>query len=212
MRFALAALFAIAALLLGTIYYVVIAPSGSDRFASCRTTRIAGGAEALGGPFSLIDETGARVSEADVITKPTLLYFGYSYCPDVCPIDGVRNAEVIDMVAANGFDLGHVFVTVDPERDTPEVLAEFTSYFHDDMIGLTGSPDEIAKAAKAYRAYYAYNDDAKEGAQETGADYLVDHTAFTYLVGADARVVEVFRRTQSAQEMASAVSCFAAKM
>lgn len=208
MRLAIAALVAVAALLLGTIYFVVIAPSGSDRFAACRTTRIAGGAEALGGPFSLIDETGARVTQTDVITKPTLLYFGYSYCPDVCPIDGVRNSEVVDLVAANGIDLGHVFVTVDPERDTPDVLAEFTSYFDDEMLGLTGSPEDIAKAAKAYRAYYAYNDDGKED----GADYLVDHSAFTYLVGDDARVVEVFRRTQSAQEMASAVSCFAARM
>jgi len=204
MRYAFAALFALAALLLVTAALIVSAPGGDDEFAMCRSTRIAGGAEALGGPFSLIDETQRRVSEADVFTKPSLVYFGYTYCPDVCPIDSARNADVVGQLTEAGHNLGHVFISVDPARDTPEVLTEYTSFFDDNMLGLTGTPQEVSRAAKAYRVYYAMNDDSE--------DYLVDHSAFTYLVGTNGKVIEIFRRSQEADELAQSLSCFLDRM
>lgn len=206
MRFAVVALLAVAALLSGTAYFILRAQSDGDLYAACRQTRIAGGASALGGPFSLIDETGRQVSQADVITKPSLVYFGYTYCPDVCPIDAVRNSATIELLAEAGHDVGSLFISVDPARDTPEVLAEYTSYFDDVTLGLTGSDEDVARAAKAFRVYYA-----RQG-NEGDEDYLVAHSNFTYLVGSDAKVVEVFRGEVEAEPMAQSLACFIDKM
>jgi protein SCO1/2 len=106
----------------------------------CGDTAVAG--SAIGGPFELISETGEIVTDADVITKPTLVYFGYTFCPDVCPLDSARNAQVAYMLEDQGLDLGTVFISVDPQRDTVEVVRDFTDNFHEDMIGLTGTPEQ----------------------------------------------------------------------
>lgn len=172
----------------------------SDQFAQCRKTKIAGGASVIGGPFNLSDENGVAVTDQDVITGPTLVYFGYSYCPDVCPLDGVRNAEVASLLRDANKPVGSLFITVDPERDTPEVMKEFTSYFDDEMIGLTGTTTQVAEAAKNYRVYFAKNGD--------GEDYLMDHSTLTYLMAPSIGLVEVFRRDLPAEEMADAVGCF----
>jgi len=113
------------------------APDSAKLFATLGIA--AGGTATIGGPFSLVDETGADVTEQDIITGPTLVYFGYSYCPDVCPFDAVRNAEVATLLKDQNKPVGDVFITVDPGRDTPEVMKEFTDFFDEDMIGLTGS-------------------------------------------------------------------------
>ncbi len=96
---------------------------GADPFADCRRGAVADGAAAIGGPFALTNGVGARVTDADVITKPTLIYFGYSFCPDVCPIDLARNAAAADLLAERGVDVGQVFISIDPERDTPEIAS-----------------------------------------------------------------------------------------
>ena len=144
-----AAVIAAAGLGVGAWY----ALSSGGGFAECGGG-MATGAASIGGPFTLISETGETVTEADVIDKPTLLYFGYTFCPDVCPVDAVVMAQVGANLKDRGHDVNTVFITVDPARDTPEVLADFTDNLDDDMLGLTGSPDQIAEAAKAYRAYY----------------------------------------------------------
>lgn len=185
---------------LATVYFAYFAPKSDDRFAQCRETSIAGGTSVIGGPFELTDEDGNRVTDRDVITKPTLVYFGYSYCPDVCPLDSARNAETSALLKEAGLDIGSLFITVDPDRDTPEVMKEYTDYFDDDMIGLTGSAEDVAAAAKEYRVYYAKNGD--------GEDYLMDHSTFTYLMAPEVGLLEVFRREMEASQMTDQIACF----
>ena len=198
----LAASLGIAVVSLGlaaTVYFAMTASKGNDVFAQCRINSLAAGGATIGGPFELVSEDGETVTQADILTKPTLMYFGYSYCPDVCPIDGVRNAEAATLLREAGYDVGDVFVTVDPERDTPEVMKEFTDYFDDEMIGLTGSEEQVAAAAKTFRVYFAKNGD--------GEDYLMDHSTFTYLMLPDLSLAEIFRRDAPAEEMVKVTSC-----
>ncbi len=185
---------------LGLTYAVTLQRSG-DPFDPCRTTKIAGGAGEIGGPFTLVSETGETVTDADVIDRPALIYFGYTFCPDVCPLDTVRNADAVDLVAERGHEVRPVFISVDPERDTPDVLDDFTANIHDDLLGLTGSPEQVKAASQAYKTYYR--------AQEGGGDYyLVDHSTFSYLVLPEHGFVEFFRRDASAEEMADRMACF----
>ena len=174
--------------------------AADDRFAACREGIISGEA-ALDAAFSLTDETGRTVTEADILDKPALVYFGYTFCPDVCPIDNARNAEAADLLGEMGKDVRPVFITVDPARDTQEVVADYTDLFHEDMIGLTGTAEEVAEAARNFRVYFK--------AHDTGdAYYLVDHTAFTYLTLPGEGVVDFFRREDSARAVADRTACY----
>lgn len=183
---------------LGLATYAALRPA-SDRFALCDAAPVAGGD--LGGPFELVTHTGETVTDADVIDAPTLLYFGYSYCPDVCPLDVVRNADAADLLAEKGHAVQPVFVSIDPGRDTPEVLADFVTLVHDDMLGLTGSQAQVDKAVAAYRVY------AKKNGE--GEDYLMDHSTYTYLVAPDEGLLTFFRRDASPEAMAETTACFA---
>ncbi|KAA9006800.1 SCO family protein [Histidinibacterium aquaticum] len=166
--------------------------------ADCVQGQVAGGD--LGGPFTLVSETGETVTDEDVVTEPTLLYFGYTFCPDVCPLDSARNAQALDLLQEQGIDAKAAFVTVDPARDTVEVVDRYTENFHEDMIGLTGSPEQVKEAADAYRVYYQ--------AQEAEDDYyLVDHTAFTYLVMPEEGFVTFFRRDATPEAVAESTQC-----
>ena len=165
----------------------------------CPDQSVAG--SAIGGPFTLISETGETVTDKDVITKPTLVYFGYTFCPDVCPLDIARNAQAAYILEEQGIDLGNVFISVDPQRDTVEVVRDFTDNFHEDMIGLTGTPEQVRAASQAYRTYYRAN----EGDPEY---YLVDHSTFTYLMFPETGLATFFRRDSSAEEVAEVTACF----
>lgn len=190
---------------LGAAYFVSRnSGEGGDQFAQCRSAQVAGGAGKIGGPFELISETGETVTDADVITQPSLLYFGYTFCPDVCPLDTARNAEAVELLEAQGQMVQPVFISVDPKRDTPEALAEFTDYLHPRMLGLTGTPEQVDAASKAYRTYYKAQE-PEEGDEEF---YLVDHSTFTYLVLPQHGFVEFFRREITPQQMADTVACF----
>ncbi len=169
--------------------------------AECGATAVA--ENAIGGSFELVDETGKTVTDADIITEPTLIYFGYTFCPDVCPLDVQRNAITMDILAERGIDAKSVFITIDPARDTPEVVGEFTDNFHPDMIGLTGSDAQIAAASKAYRTFYARQDDDPEY-------YLMQHSTFSYLTMPETGFVEFFRQEDSPEKVADTVACFAA--
>lgn len=197
--FALAAISVVAIGLVAT--YAVTRYAASDRYAACRASNVAGAAS-IGGPFTLIDEDGRRVTDRDVLTTPSLVYFGYTFCPDVCPTDTARNAEAVDALEEQGYEVTPVFISVDPERDTPAVLKEWTDYLHPRMIGLTGTPEEIAAVAKAYRTYYKVPEDRSD------EYYLVDHMTQTYLMLPETGFVEFFNREMSAEEMASSVACF----
>lgn len=195
---ALAAAAALAAALAGTW---AASRVGADAFARCRDGQVAGGD--LGGPFTLVDGTGRTVTEAEVVDKPTLLYFGYTSCPDVCPLDMMRNADAAAILDTKGIDARPVFVTVDPARDTPEVVGGFAGHFADDAVGLTGTPEQVAEAQRVWRVYSRLG----EGA-ETGEGYLVDHSAFTYLVLPEVGFVDVARRDEAPEAVAERLGCF----
>ena len=159
------------------------------------------GAEAIGGPFTLVNQAGATVTDREVFTKPSLVYFGYTFCPDVCPLDNARNAEAVDVLEERGLEVTPVFISIDPARDTPDVLAEFVSVMHPRMIGLTGSEAQVKAASQAFKTYFKVQDPTEEY-------YLIDHTTFTYLMLPDIGFVDFFRRDETPDQMADRVACF----
>lgn len=201
------AFFAAAAALLGLAAagFFAFGRGAVDAFADCRETTAISGAAAIGGPFSLTDGAGARVTDGDVITGPTLVYFGYTFCPDFCPMDLARNAIAADMLAEQGVDVAQVFVTIDPARDTPAVVRDFAASIHPDLLGLTGTVEEVAAAADAYRVYSRKADDDPRF-------YLVDHSTYSYLMAPEAGFLEVFGSDASPQDIAAAVGCFSAEL
>ena len=190
--------------LMGGLWYATKS-SDEDQFAQCRGSAVAGGESAIGGPFELVSEDGVTVTDKDIVTEPTILYFGYTFCPDVCPMDTSRNAEATEILENRGIIATPVMISIDPERDTPEVMKEFTDYLHPRMIGLTGSAEQVKAASRAYRTYYK-----KQPAEDEY--YLVDHSTFTYLVLPEHGFVEYFRRDVTAEQMADTVACFAENM
>ncbi|MFT5066767.1 MAG: protein SCO1/2 [Yoonia sp.] len=188
----------VAALIGGTL---VITQMRTPTMANCSASAVGGAT--IGGPFELVDETGRTVTDADVITKPSLIYFGFTFCPDVCPLDLARNAAAVDILADRGIDVTPVFITIDPARDTPEIVGDYTDNFHPDMIGLTGTDAQIAAASKAYRTFYSKADGDPEY-------YLMQHSTFTYLTFPDKGFVEFFRQIDRPEKVADAVECFAA--
>ncbi|MBN8187947.1 SCO family protein [Salipiger thiooxidans] len=190
-------------LMMGGVWYWT--RPGGDVFADCRSSAVAGGAGAIGGPFELVNAQGETVTDAEVFTEPSLVYFGYTFCPDVCPFDVSRNAEAVDLLAERGMSVTPVFISIDPERDTPEVVGDFAHNMHEKMIGLTGSPEQVQAASQAYRTYYKKQDSEDEF-------YLVDHSTFTYLVLPEQGFVEFFRRDVTPEDMAEKSACFIDKM
>ena len=205
-----ASLAAIAVAALAGGSWVALRGGGSgDPFAPCRESAIAGGAASIGGDFELVSETGETVTDDEVLSQPSLVYFGYTSCPDVCPYDAARNAEAVDLLAGRGYDVQPVFITIDPERDTPEVLADYTDYLHPEMLGLTGSDAQVKQTAEAYRAFYSKRDGEERGF------YFVDHSTFSYLMLPEHGFVELFRGAAgpsgegvTAKEVADRAACF----
>jgi len=177
-------------------------PEDIDKFSKCRTSPITGVAGSIGGPFTLINQKGIMVTDADVITEPSLIYFGYTFCPDVCPLDAVRNSDVVDILAQIGKSVTPIFISIDPQRDTHEVMSEYSNWLHPKMIALTGSQEQVKAASKAYGTYYKLHSD------EDKEFYLIDHSTMSYLVFPEHGFVEFFRRDQSAEKVAEKVACF----
>ena len=157
------------------------------------------GVAAIGGPFQLVDQTGRTVDQSLLQGRWTALFFGYTYCPDVCPATLSALKAVKDRLGAKGRELQVVFVTVDPQRDTPAQLRSYLSSpaFPQPIVGLTGSPPQIAAVAKAYKVYYA-----KRG---TGAGYLMDHSSPVYLIGPDGRFRTLVSDTDGVDGMAASI-------
>lgn len=158
------------------------------------------GGGSIGGPFELVAGNGKTVTDKDIIKQPSLVYFGYTFCPDVCPYDVARNVAAVDILDEKGIDVVPVFVTIDPRRDTFDVVAEYAEAYHPRMIGLSGSEKQIKAAADAYRVYFK----KQEG---EGDNYLVDHSTFTYFMFPGNRFADYFRRDDSAEAMATRVAC-----
>jgi protein SCO1/2 len=178
-RFATRLLLAVAAILLlagGVVWWLrPAAPAGNLEGA------------AIGGPFTLVDEAGRTVRWDDFRGRHVLLYFGYSFCPDVCPVDTAKLAAGLKAFEAaepkRAADVQPLFITVDPARDTPAVLAEYTAAFHPRLLGLTGPEEAIAGTLAAFRVY------ARKAPGATGGSYLVDHLAVIYLFDRDGRPI-----------------------
>ena len=152
--------------------------------------------EPVGGPFELTDQAGHTRTERDFRGRLMLVYFGFTYCPDICPTDLQAIALALDKLGADAERVQPLFVTVDPERDTVQHLAEYVPLFHPRLIGLTGSLEAIRKAASAYKVYFAKVPVGKEA-----NDYTVDHTAFIYLMDRDGNYLGFFPPGTSADRM-----------
>src|SRR6185437_773362 len=132
---------------------------------------------AIGGPFTLVDQSGKRVTQADFRGRWMLVYFGYTFCPDVCPTELQTIAGALDKLGPDAASIAPLFITIDPARDTPAILADYVKLFDNRLIGLTGSAKEIDDVAREYRVYYA------KVTQNSGGSYLMDHSSFAYLMG-----------------------------
>jgi len=132
----------------------------------------------VGGPFTLIDHTGRVRSDTEFRGKLMIVYFGYTYCPDVCPTDMMAITQALDSLGPLADRIQPVFITIDPERDT-KLLADYVSAFHRSFVGLTGSPDEVRTVATAYKAFYAKVGDERNG------EYSIDHAGVIYLIDGD---------------------------
>jgi protein SCO1/2 len=155
----------------------------------------------IGGPFTLTDTSGKRVSDRDFRGRYMLIYFGYSYCPDVCPTELQAMGRALDLAGPAGDRIVPVFITVDPARDKGKDLADYVRAFHPRMIGLTGAREDIDAVTKAYRVYYKLGAPSKPGAM----DYLVDHTSFVYLIGPDGKLAALFRGNSGADALAEGI-------
>lgn len=165
-------------------------------------TVVSSGTASIGGPYTLIDQNGRTVTEAEFIGRPQLLYFGFGYCPDICPTALQKMGAVQDKVDPKGDKLNYVFITIDPERDTAESLALYVTAngFPKNLTGLTGSLEQIDVAKTAYRVYAQ-----KAFDPESAGDYMMDHSDIIYFMGKDGKLVDVFPGRSSVFDIAARV-------
>ncbi|PSC72247.1 SCO1-like protein mitochondrial [Micractinium conductrix] len=158
------------------------------------------GQAAIGGPFELVDHRGKRFTEKDLLGQFALMYFGFTWCPDVCPEELEKIAAATDKTEkATGVQVVPVFLSVDPQRDGVEQVRDYVKEFHPRMIGLTGTYEQTGAAAKTYRVYYSKTQDSDD-------DYLVDHSIITYLINPDGKFVTFYGKNFTADEMAQNIS------
>lgn len=182
-------------LLVGGLAAVATIPQVRERVLGEGAPRSVGQA-LVGGPFTLTDHTGKRVSDTDFRGRNMLLFFGFTYCPDVCPTALQVMAGVMDKLGAKADRIQPVFITVDPERDTPEQLSQYVSTFHPKLIGLTGTKEEIETVLKSYRVYSQKVED-----QKSTAGYTMNHSTIIYLMGPDGQYRTHFTHATSVETM-----------
>jgi protein SCO1 len=155
------------------------------------------GAALIGGPFSLVGGDGKPVTDRDFRGRYMLIFFGFTHCPDICPAELQVITQALEQLGDKAKNVVPIFITLDPERDTPEAMANYVKSFGPNFVGLTGSPEAIAAAAKAYRVAYS-----KVENKESAGDYSVDHSALVYLMDPEGRYVTHFSYGLSADQMA----------
>jgi protein SCO1 len=190
-----AILFVAIGLAIGAGAALTLFPEMRDKVLGSGNT-VTSGKALVGGPFALTDNNGRRVTEKDFQGRHMLVFFGFTACPDICPASLQLISAVLDNLGPKADRIAPIFISVDPERDTPEKLAEYVKNFNPRFIGLTGTPEEIASVAKAYRVYYK-----KVPNTEVPGDYSMDHTSIMYLMGPDGEYVTHFTPTTSVDDM-----------
>ncbi|WP_029354342.1 SCO family protein [Bosea sp. 117] len=161
-----------------------------------RASQQVSGPVAVGGPFQLVDQDGHAVTQDSFSGGPFLVFFGFTHCPDICPTTLFDMSQMLDALGPDARKVAGLFVTVDPERDTPEVMKSYISSFHPAIRGLTGSPEQVAAALKAYRVY-------ARKVPTQGGDYTMDHTAVVYLMGRDGAFIAPFNLKRPPAEAAA---------
>jgi protein SCO1/2 len=170
----------------GLLGAVPVAHAQSERSAGELMDAVMWGKEPIGGPFTLVDHTGKPRTDADFRGKLMLVYVGFSYCPDVGPTEQMAIGQAVDKLGPGGDSVQPLFVTVDPDRDTPAHLADYVPFFHSRLLGLTGDAAQIRDAARLYRVFYA------KVPIEGAAEYTVDHSGFIYLMDRDGKYLGFF--------------------
>jgi len=183
----------VAGALFGVLALRTPAPDGEGQVA-------VSGKALIGGPFSLIDQTGKRVTDKDFQGRYMLVFFGYTNCPDICPAGLQVMSAALDKLRARGKDIVPVFITLDPAQDTPQKLASYVKSFTPRLVGLTGSEDEIAATAKAYRVFYQKVPDDKDPTR-----YSIDHSAIFYLMGKDGALIAPIPHTTDVTQLAQSI-------
>jgi len=193
-------------LMAGWVALSVAGPGPSGRALEARLASFvglsppeAGGGLSIGGPFRLTDDKGRAVTDASFRGRWMLVYFGYTSCPDVCPTELATIAAALHDLGADADRVAPLFITIDPARDTPKVLAAYVRLFDRRLIGLTGTPAQIAATAHAYRAYY------QKVASGIGNAYHMDHSSFIYLMGPDGRFEDLFNPGTRAADIAASI-------
>lgn len=154
----------------------------------------------VGGAFTLVDHNGQTVTDQTFAGELLFVAFGFTYCPDICPATLQRMTAVMDQLEADGAAVRPMMISIDPARDTPEVLAEYLRHFHPRFVGLTGSDQQIADVARAYKVYYAK---APTGAED--GDYLMDHSSLLYLMDGSGRYLAHFSHQAEIANIAAAI-------
>lgn len=185
--FALSVLFIALVTALGTLWFSM----------NPRDAVTSSGTALVGGPFELTDQDGKRVTDRDFLGSYMLIFFGFTYCPDVCPSELQVMSAALDELGSEAARVAPVFITIDPERDTPDVMKQYVSNFHPSMVGLTGSAEDIRKVASAYRVYYA-----RQPGKENDPDYTMDHSTILYLMGPDGKFLTHFTYGTDAKALA----------
>lgn len=163
--------------------------------------QIGAGEARVGGPFKMVNHRGEQVTEQTFLGKPMLLVFGFTFCPDICPTELQVTSEALQLLGSKGADIQPLFVTVDPERDTTEVLESYVANFSPKLLGLTGSPDQVKAMADSYRVFYE-----KRPNMENPEAYTMDHTSIIYLMDEKGKFLKHFSYTTDAKALAEGIA------
>ncbi len=183
---------------LGLVAAFLLLPQMRERMSSLPAATVSGKA-LIGGPFSLVDGAGKRVTEQDYRGRYMLVFFGFTSCPDVCPAGLQLISAALEKIGKKADRIAPLFITLDPERDTPEKVASYVKNFDQRIVGLSGSPDDIAKVAKAYRVYYQKV--PTEGG--TPGNYSLDHSSIIYLMDPNGEYVTHFTPTTTVDQLSA---------
>lgn len=193
------------ALAAGILFAIIAGIALSELLVGSAENRNPGGSSAgapsVGGPFTLVNHNGETVTEQDFRGRFMLLYFGFTFCPDICPTELGVMAAAVNALGEKGEQVTPALITIDPERDTPDVLARYVALFHPRLVGLTGTPEQIDAAARAWHVYYGKVED-----ESVSEAYTMDHSSIVFLMGPDGEYLKLFRPQTPPDEMAREVA------